>query len=108
MHIALLTTYFAPDTHAGIGRYVEDLALGFVKNNHSVEVVAVGKKPYTETNRNGFQIHWLLNTTYKWLPNSLPFLQLLWGAYQCRKSSLRGIKKNLLILSNTRMQELQD
>ncbi len=84
MHIALLTAYFPPNTHSGIGRYVEDLALGLAKKGHEVEVISLTKVLYPETSRNGFRVYWLINTS-AWMPSYLPFLRLLFGSYKCRQ-----------------------
>lgn len=84
MRIGLLTTFFSPDVHSGIARYIEDLALGLANSGHDVEVIAVGIKPYPPERRDGFKINWIFHPKIRWL-YWLPFLRLLWGSFKIRK-----------------------
>jgi len=58
MRIALLTSFFPPDTQSGIARYVEDLAYALIERGLDITVIAAGSSKCVEQ-RGKLIIYWV-------------------------------------------------
>ncbi len=93
MRIALLTSFFPPQTCHGIAKYIDDLAIGLSEHGHNVVIFAQRRnKPQTEK-RFLFTIQW--TQKYKgFFTKYVPSLGLIISSFCSYKALMRSHKSN--------------